>query len=472
VPKKPSQPSQPSQPESRAPTTRRPGGKPKKLTKRRIRAASLKHEGKASAMATDLGVHLGTLYRAADRFGVELKRRVWKRQKKRVFAGKARESTPRAVGPTWKKKRGGKRGGEREDRWYLGKRYQAVPGSFHPSEYEVVANLDRDVTKGFVLTHHYSQTYPKSAYIGPNYGLYHKPSNQLVGVAAYGSPGGAGVIPSWFGHLEDLAKVQWDPHKGEWYAAPLPASKTGIELQRMVLLDAVPYGSEAWFIRKTFNHLGGERGIEGVVSFSDPWYGHVGTVYKAASGYYTGMSRAGPVWRYKDTGFQIPRRIITKLQAADKVWAGCHGSAKSIGGWQSDIRTLQSHGAPAPIPGGCLRTWLDTILPMIADRVAHPGKHRYLWGLTKRAKSAFEEMLVDPRTYPVVCDQCGTLFYTDELDAMDRHARECVGSGITNVRALIEYRKRLGAASNPHNPYGYWDRNPYWRDDVDYYPCY
>jgi hypothetical protein len=378
------------------------------------------------------------------------KKRRWKKLKARQLD--PAEPTPRATGKVFQRvSEMVDLFGAREDRWRLGQRYQALPTTFHPDEYEVIAGLDRDVTKGFVLTHHYAQTYPRSAHIsGKNYGLYHKPTRQLVGVAAYGQPGGPKVLESSFPNLEDLGKTTYDPDTGEWYATPITLGQAATELQRLVLLDAVPYGGEVWFVTKTFDHLKGKKGIRGVVSFSDPWYGHVGGIYKAASGFYTGTSRAEPVWRYKDTGFQVPRRIVTKLQAADKVWAGCHGSGKSIGGWEADIRTLVSHGAPQPVRGACLRDWLDAILPMIAEKVPHPGKHRYVWGLTRGQRADLEKRLVDPRNYPIVCAKCDTLFYTDELEELRAHAREC--RGLRGIRAV---RKKANPWDWPSDSWGW-----------------
>lgn len=58
---------------------------------------------------------------------------------------------------------------------------------------------------------------------------------------------------------------------------------TIIELRRLVLIDDTAKNSESFFIAKTLKWLKNNTNIEIVVSYADPNYGHVGTVYKASN---------------------------------------------------------------------------------------------------------------------------------------------------------------------------------------------
>lgn len=303
---------------------------------------------------------------------------------------------------------------QREDRWRWGELRPAIVGDFDPREYTVIADLDFSVAEGFVQYHHYAESLGQNTRFA--YGLYHKPTRRLVGVVTYGTPGGPHVLPSSFPGLEEWKdpqrKQRWqkDPETGLLTPAdPLSASKHAVELQRLVLLDEVPKYAESWFVDKTFDHL---RGADqrGVVSYSDPRYGHVGTVYQALSAWYTGKTKPRTVWRTPD-GLELNERNVSKIRAA---CPHC-GSGRSTSGWASWVQKLIDRGAPPPRgwwyrprrkprlgKGVCLKAWLDRVLPMVASKERHGGKHKYLWGLTKGQRGSLRKRLgqLDPSRYP------------------------------------------------------------------------
>jgi hypothetical protein len=302
------------------------------------------------------------------------------------------------------KKKRAKKKTERVDRWREGKLYQARDFRFYPEDHELLTpgdfaegkhGLTLQDARAFVAEHHYLHKLgDRLRFV---YGLYHKPSKRLVGVASYGSPPYTHVLPKWFPEYEDITQV-------------------GSELNRLILLDEVPANAEGWFIRESQKDLS-ERHQRAVVSFSDPVAGHVGTVYKATEAAYTGTSKKRKAWIYKSTGLPVTPNDIHKLKAGcpihrpvykreasrlakrglgdkaiKKAMRGRCGSGRSISGWEASIARFEEHGAPPYQEGTCLSEWRDLVLPMIAKQGPVPGKHRYLWdlprpteGLSKRA---------------------------------------------------------------------------------------
>lgn len=67
------------------------------------------------------------------------------------------------------------------------------------------------------------------------------------------------------------------------------------ELRRLVLIDDTPKNSESYFIGWTLRWLKKNTNIKTVVSYADPEYGHVGTIYKASNFKLIGKSSNGRV---------------------------------------------------------------------------------------------------------------------------------------------------------------------------------
>ena len=317
-----------------------------------------------------------------------------RKETKKVPARK--KVTEKAKKKVTEKARKAKKAEQRVDRWREQQLYQAKDSPFRPADYEILfsepGNRNSNISRGDVLRflddHHYLGTLPNSAHY--LYGMWHKPTKELVGVAAYGSPGSPPVLESSFPGLEAPKHKKLDVEhfkqtgKKLWLPAPRKVSQYALELLRLALLTGVPKNAESWFVDKTFDRL---RGMDkrGVISFSDPDVGHVGTVYKALSAVYTGTSRPEWQWRFPD-GVVYHNRHKTKIEAADP----CHGSGKSTSGLAEAKGILTKWGGP-PRRGECLRKWMARVLKKHADRVPGPGKMRYVWGLTKTQESEIRQ---------------------------------------------------------------------------------
>jgi len=241
-----------------------------------------------------------------------------------------------------------------------------------PSQYDV-AWLPNDQAKRFVLTHHYSRSYPAAL---RRFGLFRR--GQLMGVAVFSRPCNDRTLTALFP------------------CAPADA----LELGRFVLLDEVPGNGETWFLGQCFRALRVE-GYYGVVAFSDPvprhtaagplvFPGHLGTIYQAFNGRYLGRSRPR-VLRLLPDGTTFSDRAASKIRAGAR-------------GWRYAARQLIGHGADAQAPFGPAdfwaaagkdpprlgrREWLAYWLARLTRPLQHSGCHRYAWTLQKRRRSSF-----------------------------------------------------------------------------------
>lgn len=251
-------------------------------------------------------------------------------------------------------------------RWLFGRdRYRPAGEVIRTAEYEVAPIADDTTARRFVLDHHYSGTYPAARF---RFGLYRR--GQLVGVAVYSHPASDKVLTNVFPHQPALASV---------------------ELGRFVLLDEVPGNGETWFLAQTFRQLRAAD-IRGVVSFSDPTQrrshagivvhaGHIGTIYQAANGRYTGRGTRRTL-RLLPDGTVLSARAIQKIRKAER-------------GHDYAIEQLHRAGATPLHPSDDVRQWLTSALATVTRTVQHPGNHRYAWPLHKHAVIA-----LDPQPYP------------------------------------------------------------------------
>jgi hypothetical protein len=228
-------------------------------------------------------------------------------------------------------------------------------GGFNPRRYAVRPVGEADA-RTFVTTHHYSRAYPAASM---RLGLFD--GGRLVGVAVLGVPMSRAVLTGPFPTLVPYRQA--------------------LELSRLVLLDEVPANAESWFVARVFAYAAG-AGVRGVVAFSDPMPrhvagvqvmpGHVGTVYKALNGRYTGRGRARTLTLLPD-GRVLSDRTRAKLVNGERGWAGA-------------LAGLVAAGAPLPtLADEPLGVWLPrALVAMGARRVRHRGNHRYVWALGDR----------------------------------------------------------------------------------------
>jgi hypothetical protein len=233
--------------------------------------------------------------------------------------------------------------------------YRPVGETIIPAEYEVACLPERDA-KAYVITHHYSASYPAARF---RYGLHRR--GQLVGVAVFSVPVRPEVLTNVF---------------------PTGDAQESVELGRFVLDDGVPGNGETFFLAQCCARLRREQ-IAGVVSFSDPmarydaggravFVGHIGNIYQAFSA--TFLGRATPrTLRLLPDGSVLSDRALQKIRAQEQ-------------GARYSTELLLRRGARAPRVGEDPRAWLREVLPGLTRTVRHPGVLRYAWALHRSAR--------------------------------------------------------------------------------------
>lgn len=220
-----------------------------------------------------------------------------------------------------------------------------------------VEPITHDEARAFILTHHYSASYPAAV---ERFGLHL--SGRLVGVAVYGMPAGLRVLESRTG-----------------YAFP-----DALELCRFVLLDEVDFNAESHFWSVAKGRLVHKRKLRALLAYSDPLPresldgqvilpGHYGQIYQATGAAYRG--RATARWIYLDAaGRVVSGRTIQKIRKQEQ-------------GWEGALRQLLASGCPEREPGEELQAYVARAL-LTLRRVHHPGNHTYVWGLRRGVKYA------------------------------------------------------------------------------------
>lgn len=252
-------------------------------------------------------------------------------------------------------------------RWLFGRDTYRVPDEvIRTREYEV-APIDEATAKAFVVTHHYSRTYPAARF---RFGLFHGPT--LVGVAVYSQPVRNEVLTNVFATGNALDSV---------------------ELGRYVLLDSVPANGETWALSRCHDHLRRE-GLVGVVSFSDPvprtdasgrrvFPGHIGVIYQAGSAAYLGRGTARTL-RLLPDGRALSDRALSKIRSGDQ-------------GWRYATEQLLRYGARPVRDDETPADWLAEVLPAITRRLPHPGNFKYAFALHRSARRFLAGALPYPK---------------------------------------------------------------------------
>lgn len=246
-------------------------------------------------------------------------------------------------------------------RWRQGREHYRPAGEpFEPARYGVEP-IDFTTSRQFVVQHHYSGSMPAARL---QIGLRHKASrfqhDTLAGVLVFSVPVQEQAVPAWLG---------------------LPP-RLGIEIGRLVLLDAVPANGESWFLGRCFRLLRQRLPeVQGVLSYCDPLErrdadgrvvrrGHIGTVYKAFNGRFAGRSAARTLLLAPD-GRCVNERTVSKIRLGEQ-------------GAGYAVRQLQALGAPAPRPG---EAGPDYVARALAEggfrKVRHPGNLAFTWRLPR-----------------------------------------------------------------------------------------
>lgn len=231
--------------------------------------------------------------------------------------------------------------------------------------YEVAYIPGDKAAKDFVLTHHYSGSFPAARF---RYGLYR--GDELCGVAVFSVPAQPKCL--------DVAPGDRDQK---------------VELGRFVLLDEVPANGESWFIARCFALLRA-AGICGVVSFSDPaqrtnsegiavFGGHVGLIYQATNAVYLGTSKA-ETRRVLPDGAVIHGRALTKIRHRRQ-------------GWRYAAAQLERFGAHPLRESDDATEWTSRWVTALTRPLRHPGNHKYVWALHKRDRRFLPSGLPYPK---------------------------------------------------------------------------
>lgn len=264
-------------------------------------------------------------------------------------------------------------------RWSAGRQSFRPPGeTIDPGRHEV-APIDEATAKKFVVTHHYSRSYPAAR---ARFGLFRQNPGrpaELAGVCVFSVPMNQRAIPR---------------HTGQ-------SPEQGCELGRFVLLDAVEANGESWFLARCLRELPDLLpGVRAVISYADPMTrraadgnlitpGHIGTIYQALSAHYRGRSSRRTLWLAPD-GTVLSGRMLSKLSGGER------GAAHAYA-------TLHGHGAPARRPLEADAAYLRrALIEGPFTRRAHPGNHVYTFAAgrpadRRKTRDTFPESLTYPK---------------------------------------------------------------------------
>lgn len=122
--------------------------------------------------------------------------------------------------------------------------------------------IDKKIAKDIIINNHYSRKWTSCRYA---FGLII--DNEIKGVAVYGFPIGRRVIKS---------------------ISPILENNDVLELTRLWVNDSEGKNTESYFIGQTFKFLKKNTNIKCLISYSDPFYGHLGVIYQATNWLYQG----------------------------------------------------------------------------------------------------------------------------------------------------------------------------------------
>lgn len=175
--------------------------------------------------------------------------------------------------------------------------------------------IDKSIAKDFIIKNHYSHKWTLCKY---SFGIFSKimPINTkynkigskllnneeyLIGVIIYGGPVGRQTVKS---------------------VCPSFENNNVIELTRLFIYDNYGKNIESYFISKTINFLKkAEKNLKVVISYSDPEYNHIGTIYQASNFLYQGNQTrhiGNKFFKLKGTTEWLhPRTMFVKYKTND-----------------------------------------------------------------------------------------------------------------------------------------------------------
>ena len=158
----------------------------------------------------------------------------------------------------------------------------------------IIREITNEEARPIITNNHYSHTWSSCKYA---LGLYK--NNLIVGVAVYGYPVGRNAALS---------------------ISPIVKEKEVLELTRLWISDSEGKNTESWFLGQTFTWLKQHANqIKVLLSYVDPSFGHIGTIYKASNWLYQGSDiRTADYFMYKvgDECYH-PRTMFSKYKSND-----------------------------------------------------------------------------------------------------------------------------------------------------------
>ncbi len=238
--------------------------------------------------------------------------------------------------------------------------------TINPLRWEVAAIPDDRTARDFVVTHHYSGSFPAAR---RRFGLFGK-GGALSGVVVISVPAQPKTLDVLPGDRDTCG-----------------------ELGRLVLLDEVPANGESWFVARAFETLRRE-GWTGIVSFSDPvprttadgavlFKGHYGCVYQSLNAVYLGKSKPR-LMRLLPDGSVLHERAIAKIRARDR-------------GWRYACAVLERYGAIPLREDEDAAVWVRRWIPRLTRSTRHSGNLKYAWSLQKRDRRHLPACLPYPK---------------------------------------------------------------------------
>lgn len=227
-------------------------------------------------------------------------------------------------------------------RWNKGRvSYRPAGEPFDPSRCSVQP-IDEAQAKAFVVSMHYSGTYPAARFRAGVFVKAPFAQERLVGVGVFSVPMNQRVVPRYFPGL-------------------IP--NEGVELGRLVLSDELAANAESWALARMRRLLARALPeVRGIVAYCDPIErrdergelvkrGHIGTIYKASNAVYQGRSSARTLWM-APTGATFSDRMLSKLRGGETGERYAH-------------ERLAEHGAP--------RRWIGEAGPSYLHRLRKEG---------------------------------------------------------------------------------------------------
>jgi len=160
----------------------------------------------------------------------------------------------------------------------------------------IIKQIDKKVAYDFVKVYHYlgeAKFFAKFSY-----GLYHKETNELLGITAFSNPQGNVALKGWFG-LEN-------------------SDQTVLELSRLCVKPYLNGTNATSFLLGTSIKLLRKEGVRAVITLADDSR-HNGSIYQVCNFRYYGLTdKKSDFFHYSESGWKVNPRGPTKDRAG--VW--------------------------------------------------------------------------------------------------------------------------------------------------------